>query len=253
MNFTIIGKDDSKSMEIISKLKDKIKLKENSIHPDIVIAVGGDGTFIRAVHQYPNAIFFGIHTGHLGFYANYTSENIDLLIEDINQGQYQIEKLDVLNVEMKTKNQTIQDIAINEMTIITPPRTLILDVFIDEKKLETFRGTGFCVSTCYGSTAYNKSLHGAVLDPELKAYQLTEIAGLNSNQYRTLSSPLVLSEQRNIKFQSEQLLDVYLTIDNKSYSLTDFQQACVQLNKGKIQLAHHFDCDFVERIKRTFL
>ncbi len=54
--------------------------------PELVIAVGGDGTIIKASHQYPNAVIFGVHTGHLGFYANYGVEDVEVLIDNIILG-----------------------------------------------------------------------------------------------------------------------------------------------------------------------
>lgn len=253
MKFALISKEDLKSLEIRQYLENKIQLPMDKKNPDIVIAVGGDGTFIWAAHQYPKAILFGVHTGHLGFYANYTINDLDALLEDIHKECFLIEELETLQVEVKTEKQTLKTFAVNEMTIITPPRTLILDVYIDHLKLESFRGTGFCISTPYGSTAYNKSLHGAVLDPRIKAFQLTEIAGLNSNQYRTLSSPLLLSEDRIVTLCANQVVDVNLTVDNLSYSLKDFKDASVCFSKNKIKVAYHQAIEFTERIKRTFL
>lgn len=253
MKYWIIYKDDAVSLKINKELHEKIKLDLDEINPDIVIVVGGDGTFISAVHQYPQAIFFGIHTGHLGFFANYTLNDIHQLIQDINQATYQIEKIDILKCSLNSVSESIQGFAINEMTIITPPKTLILDVEIDDKKLETYRGTGLCISTAYGSTAYNKSLHGAVLDPKLKAFQITEIAGINSNQYRTLGSPIVLSSSHHINLKLNQTEEVFVTMDHISYHLNQFISANVELLTEQILLAHPKKNDFIERIRRTFL
>lgn len=252
MKFTIICKKDEESFQLMDLLKQNICLEESTQFPDLVIAIGGDGTFIEAIHSYPNAVVFGLHTGHLGFYSNYTKEDVQVLIDDINNRCYQIEYLDGLCCKIDD-DKPIVAYALNEMTIIMPPRTLILDVWIDDVQLETFRGTGFCISTAYGSTAYNKSLHGAVVDPCLKAFQLTEIAGINSNQYRTLSSPILLSDNKKVKLCAMQEEEVYVTIDNKSYSLHSFKQAQISLEKEKFKVAYHKKPHFVDRIKRTFI
>ncbi len=75
---------------------------------------------------------------------------------------------------------------------------MAIDVFIDDLHFETFRGDGIIVSTPTGSTGYNKSVHGAVVDPLLPCFQVSELASLNSNRYRTLGSP----------FSFERLADV---------------------------------------------
>lgn len=253
MKYWIINKIDEVSLNIKEKLLQKIQLELDEINPDIVLVVGGDGTFISAVHQYPKAIFFGIHTGHLGFFANYTLNDVEELIEDINNSLYKIEKIDVLECVLSTTEQTFQTFSINEMTIITPPKTLILDVEVDKKKFETFRGTGLCISTAYGSTAYNKSLHGAVLDPKLQALQIAEIAGINSNQYRTLGSPILLASDRVITLKTKQAEEAFVTFDHLSYHLKNFQSAKISLIKEKISIAHSKENDFIERLRRTFL
>lgn len=253
MNCWIISKEDDFSSIVKDRLHREIRLPFDEENPKLVIAVGGDGTFINAVHRYPRAIIFGVHTGHLGFFSNYTVDDLDLLISDINNNEFKIDKVDLLKCSIEANNKKVIDYAVNEMTIIMPPRTLILNVFVDDKKLEKFRGTGFCISTQYGSTAYNKSLHGAVIDPEIKAFQITEIAGINSNAYRTLSSPFVLGKNRVIKFEALDNEEVYVTIDNISYNFSNFKKATVSLMPNSVSLAYHHKPEFIERIKRTFL
>lgn len=253
MKYWIISKNDEVSEKIKNILIKEICLSKNQENPDLVIVIGGDGTFISAVHQFPNAIFLGVHTGHLGFYANYTINTLPELIENINNQSYIIEKVDVLKCEFATQNQNIQTFALNEVTIIKPPKTLILNVGIDDEKLETFRGTGLCISTAYGSTAYNKSLFGAIVEPNLKAFQITEIAGINSNQFRTLSSPLLLSKDRKVKLEVPNQEEVFVTIDHLSYHFKDFSNATIQLKTEQIALAHPKHNSFIERIKKAFL
>lgn len=253
MKYCIFCKNDDFSLEIKDKLFKSIKLEYSEETPDIVVVVGGDGTLINASHKHPKAIIFGLHTGHLGFYANYTVADIEVMIDDINNGNYQIDEIDALCCEVRSDSDDILSFALNEMTIIMPPHTLILDVFIDDEKLETFRGTGLCISTAYGSTAYNKSLHGAVVDPAIKTIQITEIAGLNSNAYRTLSSSFVLAKERVITLKSIDNVDVYVTIDNLSYNLHNFKSAKITLKEKSLKLGYHNKTSHLERIKRTFL
>ena len=71
MNYMILTKEDALSAKTEQKLRRKIKHTYDAVQPDYVIAVGGDGTILRAVHLYPAATIFGLHTGHLGFFANF--------------------------------------------------------------------------------------------------------------------------------------------------------------------------------------
>lgn len=254
MRFSIICRNDEKSNKICEKIKNNLIHILDNNNPDIVIAVGGDGTLLKAFHSYPNAIIFGVHTGSLGFYANYGVEDVDLLIEAINNHAYSIECMDLLNCKMLDYNGNIfENNALNEITIVNPTKTLILDVYIDNQYFEKFRGTGMCISTPSGSTAYNKSLHGSVIDSTIKCMQLTEIAGINSNAYRTLASPLVLSNERIIKLFSDIPQDVYVTVDTQSYSAKDFKEISISYSEKVLKMGYSSLEGFFNRINRTFL
>ncbi len=152
-----------------------------------------------------------------------------------------------------SENNKIEMNALNEITIMTPPRTLILDVYINDQFFEKFRGTGMCISTPSGSTAYNKSLHGSVIDSTVKCMQLTEIAGINSNAYRTLSSPLVLSHKKRIHLSSNLPQQVFITVDHISHTFKHFKKLEVFYNNQNLRMAYYKKEEFLERINRTFL
>ncbi len=254
MSYTFVLRNDQKSDEIKAYLENKIKLEKNDVNPDIVIAIGGDGTILKAIHKYSNATIFGVFTGHLGFYANYDSDKLEVLINDINNNEYTIDYLDSLEAEFKDNDGNIcKEFALNEFTIMCPPRTINLDVFIDDEYFERFRGTGLVVSTPCGSTAYNKSLDGSVIDTSLKVMQLTEIAGINSNAYGTLSSPLVLSNERRIRLEAEDIDDIFITADNISYNVNKFNYINIHYKKNSIKMAYHEQMSFIKRINRTFI
>lgn len=256
MSYCIITRDDIKSKSITKELKSKIKAKYDEENPKCVIAVGGDGTLLRAFHLYPNSIIFGLHTGHLGFYSNYFVSDIDTIAKAINEDSYNIEEIDLIEVDfIDGYGNHYHDKALNEVTIVGPTRTLRIDVYIGNNFFEHFRGTGFCISTPTGSTAYNKSLNGSVVDPSLKCIQLTEIAAINSNAYRTISSPMVLGIDKIIELKSDDThnTNAFVTVDDKPYSLDTFREMKVYSSKSKLKMAYHNRQDFLSRISRTFL
>ncbi len=253
MSFCVICRDKDKSKEIKHELLDKINDTYDEINPDLVIAVGGDGTIIKAVHQYPNAVIFGVHTGHLGFYAKYNVDDLDVLINDINNKEYNVEEVELLSINAKDDSNVILNKAINEISIVSPLRAMVLDVYIDAELLEHYKGTGLCISTPAGSTAFNKSLNGSIIESELKTIQLTEIAGINSNAYRTLSSPLVLNSNRVITLKSNNPINIFITVDYLSYEIKNFKEMVIKYNGEIAKMAYHNKESFIERLKRTFL
>lgn len=254
MKYSVLIRDDDKSKKIAEYIKKNIIYSYDDNNPDIVIAVGGDGTLLEAFHKYPNSVVFGLHTGHLGFFANYNPDNIDLLINDINNNTYKTEKIPLLSmlIEESNGNAYYED-AINEATVLSSVKTLILDVKIDDEILEKFRGTGLCVSTTAGSTAYNKSLHGAVVDHDLVVMQLAEIASINSNAYRSLGSPLLVSSKRRITLESDTPLELSVSVDNLSYSLKEFKRITFYYQNHFMNMGYHNAEGFIKRIARTFI
>ena len=89
--------------------------------------------------------------------------------------------------------------ALNEATIKRSDRTMVADLTINGVDFERFRGDGITVSTPTGSTAYNKSLGGAVLHPTIEALQIAEIASLNNRVYRTLGSSVIVPKKDKIE------------------------------------------------------
>ena len=255
MTYITVVKSDSESRRVDEIIKKSLKIEQDSQNPDYVIAIGGDGTIIKASHKYPNAIIFGVHTGHLGFYANYNVDTINDLIEDINSNNFECHEIDILSCELITKNKNILlGNALNEITILTPLKALTMDVFIDGDYFETFKGTGLCVSTPFGSTAYNRSLNGAIVDTSLSAIQVTAIAGINSNAYRTLSSPLVLNSERILELRCKNYGDkVYITIDHEAKEVGSYVSIKIHQADYKVKMAYHRYEDQLKRIRRTFL
>ncbi|WP_334110583.1 NAD(+)/NADH kinase, partial [Anoxybacillus sp.] len=78
MKFAVISKGDAISNECMHKIRTYLtdfRLTYDEDQPDIVISVGGDGTLLYAFHRYRSRLeqtaFVGVHTGHLGFYADW--------------------------------------------------------------------------------------------------------------------------------------------------------------------------------------
>lgn len=253
LKYTIVSSNKIDASILVEKIKKELKLEYDEKDPDYVITLGGDGTILKAFHQYQNKIIFALNAGHLGFYTNYKADEIDLMISNINNNNFKINELDLLNVTFNNLGEEISIDALNEITIISPLRTLITDISINDRFFETFRGSGLCISTPTGSTAYNKSLHGAIIDFNIEAFELTEIAGINSNSYKTLGSPIILSKDRVVKLNIKDNEEAYLTIDNLAYNIKNVKMLEVKMSNKKLKMAYDTKEGFGRRLKRSFL
>src|SRR5699024_1157212 len=121
--------------------------------PDLVISVGGDGTFLHTVHEYFHRLeetaFIGLHTGHLGFYADWLPEEVEKLVLAISKKEFEIKEYPLLSMNIFYENQEdpVEYLALNEATIKKIEGSVVLDVKINGEAFERFRGDGLCVST----------------------------------------------------------------------------------------------------------
>ena len=228
-------------------------------NPDIVISVGGDGMLLSAFHKYEEQLdrvrFVGVHTGHLGFYTDYRDFELDKLIENIKLDTGAKVSYPILNVKITFDNGEERTIrALNEATIRRSDRTMVVDVVINHVHFERFRGDGISISTPTGSTAYNKSLGGAVLHPTIEALQMTEIASLNNRVYRTLGSSVIVPKKDKIELLPTRNDYHTISIDNKTFSLKNIKRIEYQIDSHKIHfLASPSHTSFWNRVKDSFI
>ena len=258
-SYLLVVKQDEKSQKIAESLRLKLKniLIYDDENPDLIISIGGDGTMLYALHQYYHLIdyvyFLGVHTGTLGFYTDYMASEIDDLVLNIQKGKYELTHRSLLEAVVYKKEGNETYYALNEVRIENTLYTQVLDIYINNEHLETFRGNGICVSTPSGSTAYNKSLGGSVIHPCLQAMQLTEIAGIHHNAYRSLGSSLILSQYHTVTLSSSSINDAILGVDQHVYDLTNALKVEVKIAKNVMTCIQYRPLSFVSRIKRSFI
>lgn len=253
--FGIVAKKDEKSILIEKKIKEQLMDKgwlEDKKNPELVLCVGGDGTFLHAVHKYldivDNCCFLAIHTGTLGFFTDYTAEETDQCIFDILNKNPIIRSVPLLQITCGKKNYY----AVNEMRIENVVRTQLLNVKVDGFPFESFRGTGMCVSTQSGSTAYNRSLKGAVIEEGLNLLQLHEITGIHHQKYRSLGVPYIMKPERTIEFFSDNFNDAILCYDQKHLLLDNVKHVKVSLSNKKINYAKYRNINYLERLRDLY-
>ncbi|WP_294561708.1 NAD kinase [uncultured Traorella sp.] len=253
--FGIVAKKDETSIQIEQIVKEKLTEKGwvyDKKNPQLVLCIGGDGTFLYAVHKYldiiDNCSFLAIHTGTLGFFTDYTIDEVDECIFDVVNKDPIIRSVPLLKIVCENEAYY----AVNEMRIENVVRTQLLDVKIDGVLFETFRGTGMCVSTQSGSTAYNRSLKGAVIEEGLNLLQLHEITGIHHQKYRSLGVPYIMDPHRKIEFFSDNFHDAILCYDQKHLLLDHAKKVEVSLSDKKVHFAKYRNINYLERLRDLY-
>jgi NAD+ kinase len=143
---------------------------------DFVIAMGGDGTLLRAARyiREKEIPLIGINLGSLGFLTEIVVDELYPTLEKILEGNYNIEKRTVLKATL-TKSQTF--FALNDIVLHMGKsgRILGIEIAVDGKPLTQFSSDGLIASTPTGSTAYSLAAGGPILQPGVEALVLTPI------------------------------------------------------------------------------
>lgn len=262
MRFHIVSRGDERSDKIKVKMKkylmdfDFIPDKET---PDIVISVGGDGTFLEAFRRYVERLastaFVGVHTGHLGFYADWTADEVEKLVLEIAKSPFKVVEYPLLEVKINflDKRTQLEFLALNETTIKTNDGSVVLDVEIRDEHFETFRGDGLCISTPSGSTAYNKALGGGILHPSLEAIQIAEMASINNRVFRTIGSPLILPKHHTCVLKPIRGGKFIIGIDHMTEHYEDVESIECRVAKERIRFARYRTFPFWNRVRDSFV
>lgn len=197
---------------------------------DLIIVLGGDGTFLSATRIVLNSDFevpiVGVNLGKVGFLTEIPLDNIFYNFEKIFANDFAVEERMIIDVnfESNTSNQqrysVFNDVVINKGALA---KIIGIDTYIEylSKKqfVSTFFADGLIIATPSGSTAYSLAAGGPIVYPELDSFILTPIAP------HTLSNrPIVLPDNVTIHLQLHEDIDrVFLTLDG---------QVGFRLNKG---------------------
>lgn len=253
MKYTIVNKDNEKSKLAVEYLTQRLSfLKRDDECPELVICVGGDGTILYALHKYlhliDNVKFVGIHTGTLGFFTDYTYDEMDVFLEDLAKMQYDVFESHLLDIEVNGN----QYFALNEMRIENIIRTQSLDIFIDDEFFETFNGSGICISTQAGSTAYNRALKGAVVDDGIQLLQMSEVTGIHHHLTHSLGNPYIMKCNRKIRITSNNFTGAYLCYDHKYFPLVTPSIINCTTSDKTIKFARFREYSYLKRLKNLY-
>ncbi|HAL74696.1 MAG TPA: NAD(+) kinase [Clostridiales bacterium] len=150
---------------------------------DIIICLGGDGTFLSMVHQTgcENIPFVGVNLGSVGFLPEILPDRIRLddAIRRLVSGNYHVEERMMLEVSCYNASHQLLEFgcALNDAVISRggSAKILTLDLTINDDYIDMIPGDGLIVSTPTGSTAYSLSAGGPIIQPELSLLLITPI------------------------------------------------------------------------------
>lgn len=185
----------------------------------VLLSIGGDGTFLSAVcwANGSNVPLLGVNTGHLGYLAPYGIGDIRGITAAISGRDARIERRRMLHLCAEDMPAGFWPYALNEVAVVKEETgsTINVRAWLDDIFLADYRADGLVVSTPTGSTGYNLSVGGPLLQPELNALVLSPIA-----PHSLTLRPLVVSARSSLKLAVESRAGTYrLSLDGRSFTL----------------------------------
>lgn len=166
--------------EIAPDILDGVVRAESCEGADLVVSLGGDGTFLRTAmwvgaKQIP---VVGVNTGHLGYLSALAIEELPYLIDYLESDRFRIEPRTLLCVDAPELPDYVGQYALNEVSLTKEETASMITarVSLDGAPLADYRADGLLVCTSTGSTAYNLSVGGPIVQPTLEVCVLSPIA-----------------------------------------------------------------------------
>lgn len=257
MRYTVVCRQDGNTQSVAERVRSTLDAA-GWIHceddPQLVICIGGDGTLLYGVHQYMHSVndlmFLGIHTGTLGFFTDYTQDELDLCLNDLLHKKPQIFSSRLLKIEVDTIRDPFY--ALNEMRVENVIHSQSTDIYVDDEFFESCRGSGICLSTQAGSTALNRSLKGAVIDSGLSVMQLAEITPIQHSKHRSLGNPYIMMESRKVRIVSDDFQTALLGYDHKTVPLLNAREVRIEMSDKHVRFARYRRYSYLKRLKNLY-
>ena len=189
---------------------------DDDFDADIVISMGGDGTFLKAASRVRQKMIpiLGINMGRLGFLADVSPSDIEKCLDAIYEEDYSIENRALIQVTTDGEPLEGYNCALNDVAILKRDTASMISIrtSINGDYLTTYQADGLVISTPTGSTAYSLSNGGPIIVPGTKVFSMTAVAPHSMN-----IRPIVLSDSSEITLTVESRSHNFLiAIDGRS-------------------------------------
>ena len=227
--------------------------EESNFDAAIALSIGGDGTFLRTAEKVARRgiPILGINTGHLGYLADASVENIDEVVDNLFSGNYKIEERTVLHVATDSGVIIDNPFALNEIAISRQSTALMMSMhtWVNDSELTSYKGDGLIISTPTGSTAYNLSVGGPILEPTSNNIVLSPISA-----HSLTMRPLVLRDDCTIRVTTNSRAQQYLvSIDGRPFTFDIGTSITVRKADFTVKVIQHTGHNFADTLRNKLM
>lgn len=229
------------------------EVEELPADTECVISIGGDGTFLRAAEWTVKRVpILGINTGHLGFLASYSLEEMDELMAVVRNDVGVVEQRMLLEVNCPAMPDGFFPYALNEVAVMRGETASMVTVHaeVDGYFLADYMADGLVVATPTGSTAYNLSAGGPILMPTLDCTVISPIA-----PHSLTMRPLVVSGNSEIRLTASCRVDsARVSLDGR-YFMIGCGEDSLRIRRADftVRALRRPDANFAELLRQKLL
>ena len=228
-------------------------IESNQFELDIIISLGGDGTFLHTAAWVgrQDIPILGINTGRLGFLADINNDEIETTFDQIFRKEYNIEERSVIEIESNPPFCGVYNYALNEVAILKKDTSSMITVntCLNREFLTNYLGDGLIIATPTGSTAYSMSVNGPIIIPQAKNFVLSPIAPHSLNV-----RPLVIPEDFSIRLKVESRnKDFLIALDGRSEIYPSGSEFTIRKADFTIKLVKLYRQCFFETLRKRLL
>ncbi len=254
-HFMVYSKQIENNLVLIEKIKTNLiehQFTYDEKNPDLIIILGGDGSFLRAVHdpklpRGKQVRYVLFNTGHLGFYADYQKNEIDAFIHDILFSKPEIESLPFYRFTIDGKEQhCINDVAIQS------GETVFLNLYVNGELLSQSRCNGIVVGTPTGSSGFLASLGSPLIIHGPDIYQFCLLAACRNRLFVNPITKAILTgkDELQIEIDRTSTMEIYIDGGHK----TKFKGKKFTFSHRKeeyVSLLHFRKLSYIARLRKN--
>ncbi|WP_018027612.1 NAD(+)/NADH kinase [Porphyromonas somerae] len=225
------------------------------VDTDLLISVGGDGTFLRTAKLIAGtkAGIIGINSGHLGFLASLQPEDFPHFWKELEEGTALSEERDLLEcfVTDPEGRETFRALTLNEVAVMKRDTASMISVatYINGELIANTDGDGQLISTPTGSTAYALSVNGPVVHPHSPVVQICSIAPHTLNM-----RPIVLPNSVEIELHIDSRSGAFLlAIDGKSHPESIGATVHIRRSEKRLKVLHSQHYSFYQTLRQKLM
>ena len=226
------------------------KLCKNS---DIIISIGGDGTMLATAYkaQFHNTPVLGVNLGKLGFLVEANVNQMDIFIDEIKTGNYEIEERMI--IESQCCGHILEKLyAINDFVIDKAgwPKMIDINIAVDSEYLTTFAADGLIISTPTGSTGYSLSVGGPIVSPKTDVIILSPIS-----PHSLTVRPIVFPGNEEISIKANSLYkEIQVNCDGQRvFSFAPPLELKIKKSPRPLKLVHTSFSSYFETLRTKLL